>query len=198
VLRFFDVLIAFIGLVCLSPVLLLVAFFVFMDSGSPIFYKQNRLGRFGYSFPLIKFRTMVANADSQGLITVGGRDARITKVGYYLRKIKLDEIPQLWNVLIGDMSLVGPRPEVEKYVKRYPKEYDFLLKVRPGVTSLASLKFSNENEILENQPDANQYYEEVLLPEKIAIDSVYVENRSLQLYVSIIGKTVLKVLKFNK
>ena len=146
-LRFLDILFSFLGLIVLSPLLVLLCLWVKFDSAGPIFYIQKRVGLNGIDFNLFKFRSMRVNADKLGLLTVGGRDPRITNSGFYIRKYKMDELPQLFNVLVGDMSLVGPRPEVRKYVDLYNEEQLKVLSVRPGITDEASIAFRNENEM---------------------------------------------------
>jgi lipopolysaccharide/colanic/teichoic acid biosynthesis glycosyltransferase len=141
---------------------------------------------------------MTNGSDKKGLITIGGNDTRVTQSGIYLRKFKLDEIPQLFNVLIGDMSLVGPRPEVSKYVSIYESEYSYLLKVRPGITSPASLHFSNENELLSEVDNPTEYYEKAILPQKIDLDKSCVNDRGVRNYFSIIFETINKLIGGNK
>lgn len=149
-IRLFDLLFSLLGLLLLSPIFLVITILIAFDSPGDIFYRQTRVGKNGIDFRLFKFRTMVVGSDQKGLITVGGRDPRVTQIGYYLRKYKLDELPQLLNVLNGDMSLVGPRPEVRKYVNLYTVEQQKVLNVRPGITDYASIEYVDENQILEN------------------------------------------------
>ena len=196
--RFFDFIAALLGIVILSPLLLLGILMVLIDSGSPVFFRQERYGRGGEVFSLLKFRTMHLDAHKRGLITVGGRDPRVTRSGYFLRKSKMDELPQLINVIMGDMSLVGPRPEVARYVQLYPEDYEYLLQIRPGITSPASLVFSNENEILSTQSDPETYYREVILPAKINLDKSCVSDRRLKNYFLLIFNTIRKILSGNK
>lgn len=196
--RFLDIFFTLLGIIVLSPLLLIASLGVLAGDGFPVFYRQIRMGRDSAEFKLLKFRTMLQNSDKKGLITVGGRDPRVTKPGYILRKFKLDELPQLFNVLLGQMSLVGPRPEVKRYVSLYPEKYKELLKVRPGITSPASLAFSNENEILEQQSDPETYYREVILPEKIRLDLPCAYNRSAQYYLKVIFQTLGKIILGNK
>ena len=148
VIRFFDFILSLVGLVVLAPIFIVLAIWIKIDSKGPVFYKQVRVGQNGIDFGLFKFRSMVVDADKKGLITVGGRDPRITRSGYFIRKYKLDELPQLINVLLGDMSLVGPRPEVRKYVELYTDEQQKVLSVKPGITDYASIEYMDENEIL--------------------------------------------------
>lgn len=149
--RIFDIVMSGLGLICLSPLFLVLAVWIKCDSAGPVFYRQVRVGRGNKDFRLFKFRSMRPDSDKLGLITVGGHDPRVTRSGYYIRKYKLDEFPQLINVFVGDMSLVGPRPEVRKYVDLYTPEQLRVLNVRPGITSLASIRYRNENEILAKQ-----------------------------------------------
>ncbi len=193
--RLFDFLVSLFGLMFFLPVLLIVSIFIIIDSKGGMFYRQVRVGKGNKDFRIFKFRTMYTNADKLGLITIGGRDPRVTKVGYYLRKYKLDELPQLINVLVGDMSFVGPRPEVRKYVNLYTEEQKKVLQVRPGITDLASIEFRNENEILEDQENPNQYYIDVIMPHKININLKYLENRNLLKDIGVIFKTFSAILK---
>ena len=149
--RLFDIIASGCGLIILSPLLLIIAIWIKCDSEGPVFYRQVRVGKNNKDFRIYKFRSMRTGADKAGLITVGGRDPRVTRSGYYIRKYKLDELAQLINVFVGDMSLVGPRPEVRKYVDMYTPEQMHVLDVRPGVTHLASIRYRNENELLERQ-----------------------------------------------
>ena len=158
--RVFDLIVSSLGLLILSPLLLVLAIWVKCDSPGPIFYRQLRVGRGNQDFWLFKFRSMQVEADKTGLITIGGHDPRVTRSGYYIRKYKLDELPQLINVFRGDMSLVGPRPEVRKYVNLYTSEQLKVLQVRPGITDPASIRYRNENELLAQVPDPEKYYRE--------------------------------------
>ena len=176
--RLFDILASFIGLIIISPILLILGIWIKLDSKGPVFYKQVRVGRGNRDFFLYKFRSMRVGADKAGLITVGGRDPRVTRSGYYIRKYKLDEFPQLINVLKGDMSLVGPRPEVRKYVEMYTPEQMHVLDVRPGITDLASIRYRNENELLEKAEDPDKYYVEVIMQDKLRINLEYVKEHS--------------------
>jgi lipopolysaccharide/colanic/teichoic acid biosynthesis glycosyltransferase len=176
--RAFDIVASGLGLLFLSPLFLILAVWIKLDSKGPVFYRQIRVGLNNRDFQLFKFRSMRVGADKQGLITVGGRDPRITRSGYFIRKYKLDEFPQLINVFVGDMSLVGPRPEVRKYVDMYTPEQMKVLSVRPGITDLASIRYRNENELLEQADDPDQYYEQVIMQDKLRINLEYVENHS--------------------
>lgn len=187
--RLFDILFSLIGLVVLSPIMLLVYLMVCLESKGGGFYFQQRVGKDGKDFRLVKFRTMCTGADKQGLITVGGHDSRITRTGYYLRKYKIDELPQLFNVLKGDMSLVGPRPEVRKYVDLYTPEQRCVLSVRPGVTDYASIMYVDENTLLGEVDYPDKTYIERIMPDKIRLNMKYIENHSLKEYFKIIWLT---------
>ena len=176
--RIFDVTASGLGLLLLSPLFLIMAIWIKADSPGPVFYRQTRVGRGNRDFRLLKFRSMKVGSDKKGLITVGGHDPRVTRSGYYIRKYKLDELPQLINVFKGDMSLVGPRPEVRKYVDLYTPEQLHVLDVRPGITDLASIRYRNENELLEQAGDPEQYYREVVMQDKLRINSEYMADRS--------------------
>lgn len=177
--RLFDIVASALGLTLLTPLFLVLAVWIKLDSKGPVFYRQVRVGRNNKDFRLYKFRSMRPDSDKLGLITVGGKDPRITRSGYYIRKYKLDEFPQLINVLTGDMSLVGPRPEVRKYVDLYSSEQMRVLSVRPGITSLASIRYRNENDILAESSDPEKTYIEEVMPDKIAIDLEYVKKAGL-------------------
>lgn len=166
-----------------------------MESRGGGFYCQKRVGRYGRDFDLFKFRSMRVGADKKGLITVGGRDPRITKTGYFIRKYKLDELPQLYNVLIGDMSLVGPRPEVRKYVDFYTEEQRKVLDVRPGVTDYASIEYVDENIILGQAADPDKAYTELIMPDKIRYNMKYIDHRCIREYFKIIFLTFYKIVR---
>lgn len=191
--RAFDILFALALLLLLFPLLLLFALAVAFTSPGGAFFRQTRVGKEGLPFRLLKFRTMRPGSEAQGQLTIGGRDPRITGVGYFLRKTKLDELPQLWNVLIGDMSVVGPRPEVPKYVDMYSMEDRAILSVRPGITGLASINYIDENEMLARAEDPERAYIEEVMPAKLALDLKYVKERSFGLDLRIILSTVGKV-----
>tara|TARA_R110000764_G_scaffold235861_1_gene330607 strand:+ start:112 stop:609 length:498 start_codon:yes stop_codon:yes gene_type:complete len=165
-----------------------------VDSSEPIFYKQIRVGKNNKDFKLLKFRTMASGSDKKGLITVGNNDSRITKPGAFLRKYKLDELPQLINVLIGDMSLVGPRPEVRKYVSLYTEKQLNVLSVKPGITDIASIKFSNENELLKGQDEPEKFYIETIMPEKLELNLEYINKMSFFYDLRLILMTIQKIL----
>ncbi|MHA7608224.1 sugar transferase [Elizabethkingia meningoseptica] len=176
--RIFDIVSSSIGLILLSPIFLLLAIWIKLDSKGPVFYKQLRVGKLGKDFKILKFRSMRQGADKKGLITIGGRDPRVTRSGYYIRKYKLDEMPQLINVFIGDMSIVGPRPEVRKYVDLYTEEQLRVLSVKPGITDIASIKYRNENELLEESKTPDQMYIEVIMPDKLKYNLEYIDKQS--------------------
>ena len=194
-IRFFDFILSLVGLVVLAPIFIVLAIWIKIDSKGPVFYKQVRVGQNGIDFGLFKFRSMVVDADKKGLITVGGRDPRITRSGYFIRKYKLDELPQLINVLLGDMSLVGPRPEVRKYVELYTDEQQKVLSVKPGITDYASIEYMDENEILGKSNDPEKTYIEEIMPEKIKYNMKYINNKNLFEYFKIIFLTVLKIVR---
>lgn len=192
--RLFDIAASGLGLLCLSPVFFILAIWIKMDSKGPVFYKQIRVGKDNKDFRLYKFRSMRPDADKSGLITVGGRDPRVTRSGYYIRKYKLDEFPQLINVFKGDMSLVGPRPEVRKYVDKYTPEQMRVLSVRPGITSLASIRYRNENDILAAADDPERCYVERVMPDKLSIDLEYVGRATLWNDVKLIFSTFKEII----
>lgn len=187
--RAFDVFASGLGLVFLSPLFLILAIWIKTDSPGPVFYRQIRVGRYNKDFRLFKFRSMRVGSDKKGLITVGGHDPRVTRSGYFIRKYKLDELPQLINVFIGDMSLVGPRPEVRKYVDLYTPEQMHVLDVRPGITDLASIRYRNENELLEKSENPEKFYREVVMQDKLRINLEYVANHSFWYDIKLIFKT---------
>ena len=195
VIRFFDFILSLVGLVILAPLFIVLSVWIKIDSKGPVFYKQVRVGQNSKDCGLFKFRSMVVDADKKGLITVGGRDPRITRSGYFIRKYKLDELPQLINVLLGDMSLVGPRPEVRKYVDLYTDEQQKVLSVKPGITDYASIEYMDENEILGKSSDPEKTYIEEIMPEKIKYNMKYINNKSLFEYFKIILLTVLKIVR---
>lgn len=179
----------------MSPVFFILAIWIKLDSKGPVFYRQVRVGRKNRDFRIFKFRSMRVGADKMGLITVGGHDPRVTRSGYFIRKYKLDEFPQLINVFIGDMSLVGPRPEVRKYVDLYTPEQMHVLDVRPGVTSLASIRYRNENELLEKAEDPDQYYINVVMQGKLAIDLEYIRNVSFGYDIRLVFHTFWEIIR---
>lgn len=192
--RLFDILASGLGLVVLSPLFAVLAVWIKADSRGPVFYRQTRVGRDNKDFRLFKFRSMRPDSDRLGLITVGGHDPRVTRSGYYIRKYKLDELPQLINVFKGDMSLVGPRPEVRKYVDMYTPGQMRVLSVRPGITSLASIRYRNENDILAAADDPDRCYVEKVMPDKLAIDLEYVGRATLWNDIKLIFSTFKEII----
>lgn len=194
-IRFFDILFSFLGLVLLSPLFLIVALWIIIDNPGPVFYRQQRVGKDGKDFGLLKFRSMRVGADKMSLITIGERDPRVTRAGYYIRKYKLDELPQLWNVLIGDMSLVGPRPEVRRYVDVYTEGQLRVLSVRPGITDYASIEYIDENRLLAESDDPDKTYIEEIMPAKIELNMRYINHQTLGEYFKIIFLTFYKIIR---
>ena len=193
--RLFDVVASGLGLIALSPLFLILAIWIKCDSKGPVFYRQVRVGRWNKDFRIFKFRSMRVGADKGSLVTIGGRDPRVTKSGYWIRKFKLDELPQLINVFVGDMSLVGPRPEVRHYVDFWTPEQMHVLDVRPGITDPASIKFRNENELMEKADNPEKYYIEVIMQEKIKLYLEYVEKHSFLYDIGLIFKTFWVIVK---
>lgn len=194
--RLFDFVASALGLLILAPVLIFLSLAIKLDSRGPVFFRQERVGQFGNIFRIHKFRTMVVNAEALGMQITVGVDPRVTHIGRFLRKFKLDELPQLIDVFFGKMSLVGPRPEVPRYVSCYPEELKKLvLSVKPGITDKASIEFKDENEILGRATDPHRAYVDEILPIKLAYYSDYVRNRSLVGDIRIIFLTVIAILK---
>lgn len=193
--RIFDFVASGLGLIVLSPLFLILAVWIKLDSRGPVFYRQVRVGRHNKDFRIFKFRSMRVGADKGSLVTIGGRDPRVTRSGYWIRKFKLDELPQLINVFIGDMSLVGPRPEVRHYVDYWTSEQMHVLDVRPGITDPASIKFRNENELMEQAEDPEKYYIEVIMQEKIKLYLEYVEKHNFWYDLGLIFKTFWVIVK---
>ncbi len=194
--RLFDLLASGIGLVILSPILLVISLAIILESNGPVFFRQERVGRFGNTFRIHKFRTMKTDAERRGLQITVGADARVTKVGGVLRKYKLDELAQLIDVFLGDMSLVGPRPEVPRYVACYPaKAREIVLSVKPGITDRASIEYKNENDILGKASDPHEAYVNEVLPIKIRYYVDYVQNRSFWGDIRIIFATLFAIVR---
>ena len=187
--RIFDIVASGFGLIVLSPLFLVLAIWIKCDSKGPVFYRQVRVGRGNKDFRIFKFRSMRVGADKGSLVTIGGHDPRVTRSGYFIRKFKFDELPQLINVFLGDMSLVGPRPEVRHYVDYWTPEQMHVLDVRPGITDPASIKFRNENELMEKADDPEKYYIGVIMQEKIKLYLEYVNNNSFFYDLGLIFKT---------
>lgn len=190
--RLFDIVASFIGIILLSPFLIIIAIFIKLGSNGPVFFKQERVGLKGKYFLILKYRTMIVDAEKYGKQITVGKDNRITAVGSFLRKYKLDELPQLINVLKGDMSLVGPRPEVPRYVKLYSKEQLKVLDVRPGITDLASLRYSDENELLGTVENPEEYYVNVIMKDKLDLNLEYIDKSNVFYDIVIILKTIVK------
>jgi lipopolysaccharide/colanic/teichoic acid biosynthesis glycosyltransferase len=193
--RLFDIVASGLGLIVLSPLFLILAIWIKLDSKGPVFYRQVRVGKDNKDFRIFKFRSMRVGADKGSLVTIGGHDSRITRSGYFIRKFKLDEFPQLINVFVGDMSLVGPRPEVRHYVNYWTPEQMHVLDVRPGITDPASIKFRNENELMEQAEDPEKYYIEVIMQEKIKLYLEYVEKHNFFYDLGLIFKTFWVIIK---
>lgn len=193
--RAFDLVCSALGLLVLMPLFVVIAIAIKLNDAGPVFYRQTRVGRHNRDFRLFKFRSMYMDADKKGLLTVGGRDPRVTRVGYILRKYKLDELPQLINVLRGEMSLVGPRPEVRKYVDCYTLEQMRVLTVKPGITDNASIEFIDENTLLAQAQNPEEFYIQELIPQKTAIYLQYVDRQSFWLDIVIIFKTIFKIFR---
>lgn len=193
--RLFDIVASGLGLLFLSPLFLVIAVWIKLDSKGPVFYRQVRVGKNNTDFRIFKFRSMRIGSDKGSLVTIGGRDPRVTRSGYYIRKFKLDELPQLINVFIGDMSLVGPRPEVRHYVNYWTPEQMRVLSVQPGITDPASIRFRNENELMEKAENPEEYYINVIMQEKIKLYLEYVDNHSFWGDVGLIFKTFWTIVK---
>ena len=193
--RLFDIVASGLGLIVLSPLFLILAIWIKCDSEGPVFYRQVRVGYKNKDFRIFKFRSMRVGADKGSLVTIGGHDPRVTRSGYFIRKFKLDELPQLINVFVGDMSLVGPRPEVRHYVDYWTQKQMHVLDVRPGITDPASIKFRNENELMEKAEDPEKYYIEVIMQEKIKLYLEYVEKHSFLYDIGLIFKTFWVIVK---
>lgn len=190
--RLFDLVLSICGILFLLPFFIIVSILIKLDSDGDVIFKQIRVTKYGKEFKIFKFRTMRPNTEKQGQITIGA-DNRITSIGRFLRKTKLDELPQLFNIVIGDMSFVGPRPEVPKYVAMYTEDQKEILKVRAGITDYASIYFSNESEILGKQKEPEKFYIEKIMPYKIELNKKYIKEAGLITDIKIIFLTVFKV-----
>lgn len=193
--RIFDFICSTLGLIVLSPVLLVIAIMIKKGSDGPVFFKQIRVGERGKDFEILKFRTMVVDAEKLGRQITVGKDNRITKIGAFLRKYKLDELPQLINVFKGDMSLVGPRPEVPRYVKLYTEEQRKVLEVKPGITDLASIRYKDENDLLGKAEDPDDMYINTIMPDKLALNIEYINKSNVFFDIYIILQTIIKCIK---
>lgn len=192
-IRVFDIFFSFLGLLISSPFLLFIAIAIKLTSRGPVIFSQKRVGKNNIDFNVFKFRTMIVNSDKKSLITIGERDSRITKIGFFLRKYKFDELPQLVNVFVGQMSLVGPRPEVRKYVNLYSESQLKILNIRPGITDWASIMFRNENDLLEMSTDPEFFYINSIVPEKILLNQIYLAKYSVAEYFKILAITILVI-----
>jgi lipopolysaccharide/colanic/teichoic acid biosynthesis glycosyltransferase len=192
--RIFDIVSSFVALLLGMPFFLIIALFIVLSSKGGVFFVQKRVGKNNVDFNLLKFRTMKTDSESKGQITVGNKDPRITKLGYWLRKFKMDEFPQLINVIKGDMSIVGPRPEVRKYVSLYSDEQLKVLTVRPGLTDIASLEYIDENELLGKSTNPEATYINEIMPKKLELNLKYIAHQSLWLDIKLIFKTFFKIL----
>ncbi len=191
--RLFDIVFSLFGLILLVPLFVVICLIITFTSKGPVFYLQSRVGKNNRDFQLFKFRTMFVGSEKKGLLTVGARDPRITWIGFYLRKYKLDELPQLLNVLFGSMSFVGPRPEVRKYVDMYNEEQRKVLNIKPGITDYASLDYFNENELLSQSAQPEETYIKVVMPAKLQLNSKYMLEQSFINDVLIILRTLKKI-----
>lgn len=190
-IRILDIILSFLGLILLAPLLLLIALLIKITSKGPAIFRQQRVGQNGKEFTIFKFRTMKVRQENGDMLTIGDKDKRVTVVGYWLRRFKLDELPQLFNVLIGDMSIVGPRPELKKYVELYSLEQKKILTVKPGITDVASVEYRNESELLATAANPEEYYIKEIMPHKIELNMEYINNRTIKSYFSIIIYTLL-------
>lgn len=193
--RLFDIISSLFVLIIGAPFFIIIALLIVIDSKGGVFFIQERVGKNNKNFGLYKFRTMHPNAEKSGQITVGGRDPRITKIGYFLRKFKLDEFPQLINVLKGDMSVIGPRPEVRKYVNMYTEEQLKVLSVRPGLSDIASIEYIDENELLGKSSDPEKTYIEEIMPAKLKLNLEYIEKQNFLFDLKLIFRTIGKILR---
>ncbi len=192
--RIFDFIFSLIGLLLLSPILILISILIKLDSRGPVLFIQNRVGKNNVDFNIYKFRTMCMASETKGLLTLGNNDSRITKIGYFLRRYKIDEFPQLINVLKGDMSFVGPRPELRYYVNFYTDDDMKIYQVRPGITGLASLKYRNEVELLKAAKNPEEYFIKTIIPDKLRFNKIYIKKRNFFFDLKLILMTIVKVI----
>ncbi|MEC3908057.1 sugar transferase [Tamlana sp. 2201CG12-4] len=192
--RSFDLVFSAIGLIVLLPFLIAIAVLIKLDSKGPVFFIQGRVGKSNIDFNIYKFRTMRVQSDKQGLLTLGNNDSRVTKVGYFLRRYKIDEFPQLLNIIKGDMSFVGPRPELRHYVNYYSEDDMGIFKVRPGITGLASLKYRNEVELLKAAKNPEEFFIKTIIPDKLKFNKDYIKRRNFFFDLKLIGLTIIKVI----
>lgn len=193
--RLFDIFFSLVGLILLAPFFFVIIVLIIIDSRGGVFYSQKRVGLNGKEFTLLKFRTMVDGAEKKGLLTVGKKDSRVTSIGFYLRKYKLDEFPQLFNVLGGEMSIVGPRPEVRQYVDLYSKEQLQVLSVKPGLTDYASIAFLDESSLLAQSENPQEFYIKEVMPKKLQLNLNYIQEMGMLTDLKIIFKTLLKIIR---
>lgn len=196
--RLIDLLVSSVGIVVLMPVLVAVAIAVVASSGRPVFFRHQRLGMSGIPFSVLKFRTMSSNSDSHAPNVTAGDDLRITPVGSVLRNLKLDELPQLWNVLLGEMSIVGPRPESSIYAAAFPEQFDQILKVRPGLTDPASIHFRHEERILEGESDPERFYLDSVLPKKLEMSLEYLDRRTITSDFGVMARTARSIVSSRR
>ncbi len=194
-IRFFDLIFSSFILLLFLPIGIVIAILIRIESKGSVFYRQVRIGKDEKQFKLLKFRSMLIDADKQGNLTVGAKDSRITRVGYVIRKFKLDEFPQFINVLLGQMSVVGPRPEVLEFVALYTAQQREVLLVRPGITDEASLQYFEENKLLAASEDPKKTYIDVVMPSKLAINLAYLEKRTFLTDLTVVGKTILRIFR---
>ncbi len=194
-IRFFDLLISFLGILLFSPILVIVSLLIIIDSKLPVFFTQNRVGRYNRDFKVFKFRSMFVDEENNSFLTLDKSGNKVTRIGYFLRKFKIDELPQLVNVLMGDMSLVGPRPELRKFVNMYTDEQREILMMKPGMTDYASIKFFNEDKFLTESDNPEDLYIKKILPEKIILNRLYFRNYSVKEYFKIIFITLYYILR---
>ena len=192
--RLFDLVFSVIGIILLSPILIVIAILIKLDSKGPILFIQGRVGKNNQDFNIYKFRTMRIQSDKKGLLTLGNHDSRITSIGYFLRRYKIDEFPQFINILKGDMSFVGPRPELRYYVNFYNKDDMKIFQVRPGITGLASLKYRNEVELLEAAKDPEEFFIKTIIPDKLKYNKEYISKQNFFFDLKLIGLTIIKVI----
>lgn len=192
--RSFDVVFSLIGLIVLAPILIVISILIKLDSKGPILFIQGRVGKNNKDFNIYKFRTMRIQSETKGLLTLGNKDSRITKVGYFLRRYKIDEFPQLINILKGDMSFVGPRPELRYYVNFYNEDDMKIFVVRPGITGLASLKYRNEVELLKAANDPENFFIKTIIPDKLKYNKEYIKRRNFFFDLKLIFITIIKVI----
>lgn len=192
--RLFDVILSLIGIILIFPVCLIISIFIKLDSKGPVLFIQSRVGKNNSDFNIYKFRTMKVESNKKGLLTLGNNDARVTKIGYFLRRYKIDEFPQLINIFKGDMSFVGPRPELRYYVNFYNEDDLKILQVRPGITGLASLKYRNEVELLKAAKNPEEYFVKTIIPDKLKYNKEYIKRQSFFFDLKLIGLTIIRVI----